>query len=143
MIRCGGGCDAGQAVAELALAVPAFLIAIIVVVNALSFVALAGQFDRAVGDWARANVANPRDPLPYPLWQNVYLVGQVRNPPALASVAVKADLGSAFDSRKVTFTMTYYPFGSPLMTAMGLRKIASFKRVKTVTFPHYRAKVVP
>lgn len=134
--------DDGQALTELVLAVPAFLIALVVVVNVLSFIAVAAQFDRAVGDWARANVANPRDPAVSSAWSSAYLTGPVKFPPAGVMVSARGDLASAFDTRKVTFTLVYMPFGTGLIDALGLKSVFTLRRVKTLTYPHYRARVV-
>lgn len=133
--------DGGQSVAELALIVPLFAVTLLVVVNVLTFVQGATVFDRAVEQWTRANVANPKQPLPtsaLPIW---FVLGKNLSGRFQASCAVTGDILVPFDVRECRFTMYYTPWGAEALTALGMKSPPVFTRKKTVVLPHYRRAV--
>lgn len=134
--------DSGQGLAELAIVIPLFALAIVLVGNLLLFAHGAAVFDRAVEQWSRANVANPKEPLPnsaLPIW---FVLGSNPNRRFQASCAVTASPPGPFDYRECRFTLYFTPFGGEILTAFGASTPLRLSRKKTVVMPHYLRAVV-
>lgn len=130
--------ETGQAVAELALAIPLFALALLMVANVLIFINGATTFDRAVEQWSRANVANPQNPMLNSALSIWFVLGPNPSPRFQATCAISGASVDSFDSRTYSFTMYYVPIGSDVLAKLGLRSPPRWMRKKTVVAPYYR-----
>lgn len=134
--------EGGQSVAELALVVPLFAIALLFILNILTFVHGATVFDRAVEQWVRAEVSNPDNPV-YKATNSLSFVLGGATPGRFGATATVAHESIApFDLRECRFTLTFTPYGSQLLSIFGMSNPVKFRRVKVITMPHYRRAVI-
>ena len=125
--------EAGQMVPELVLVIPAFAIAIVLIVNVLSFVSECARFDRVADEVARVAAANQRSPSEAGqlLQESLGYQNGKRGPFSSQAKAQVEGVPGLHDLR-LAFTLSYRVFAS----SSGAGGLGTWKRSKTVVVPY-------
>jgi len=121
--------ESGQMVPELALVIPAFALALVLIVNVLSFVSECARFDRVADEVAR--IAATGDTRPDLLLQEALGYQEGRHGPFRAQVQTQIEGAPGFQNLRLTFTLNYRVFAS----TSGAGGLGSWQRSKTVVVP--------
>ena len=125
--------EAGQMVPELVLVIPAFALALVLIVNVLSFVSECARFDRMVGEVARIAAADQREGRSAAqLLQEALGYEGGSKGPFHAQVQASLEGISGLRHLRLTFTLNYRVFAS----AAGTGGLGTWKRTKTVVVPY-------
>jgi len=120
-------------VPELALVIPAFAVAVVLIVNVLSFVSECARFDRVVDEVARVTAADQRSPSDaIQLLQEALGYQASGRGPFRAQVQAQVEGLPGLQNLRLTFTLDYRIFAS----ASGAGGLGVWRRSKTVVVPY-------
>ncbi|MCL2655259.1 MAG: hypothetical protein FWD65_06145 [Coriobacteriia bacterium] len=121
--------DAGQMMPELALVIPAFALAVVLIVNILSFVSECARFDRVADEVARVAASDQRGPSESTqLLQEALGYQGGKRGPYQAQVQAQVEGLPGLQNLRLTFTLKYRVFAS----ASGAGGLGAWRRTKTV-----------
>jgi len=125
--------ESGQMVPELALVIPVFAVAVVLIINVLSFVSECARFDRMVDEVARIMATGQFDPggADQLLQQALGYEGGSRGP-FRAQVQTQTEGAAGLQNLRLTFTLDYRVFAS----YSGAGGLGTWKRSKTVVVPY-------
>jgi len=124
--------ESGQMVAELAIVIPAVMIALIVIVNVGMFLVEAARFDRVASEVARVMVNSPTDPALAAAGMLHRSMGYEGGSKGLFSVSVSVEKRNEIllQARTLNFTLDYKLFGRSILSGGGANT-GSLARKKT------------
>ncbi len=125
--------EAGQMVPELALVIPVFALAVVMIVNVLSFVSECARFDRVTDEVARV-VATGQEGVgsPSQLLQEALGYQAGRHGPFRAQVQTAVEGIPGLQNVRLTFSLDYRVFAS----SSGAGGLGTWRRSKTLIVPY-------
>ncbi|MCL2333137.1 MAG: hypothetical protein FWC54_06635 [Actinomycetia bacterium] len=125
--------EQGQMVPELALVIPVFALAVVLIVNVLSFVSECARFDRAVDEVARvAATGRQGQEDAAQLLREALDYQEGRHGPFQARVQSQLEGIPGLQDLRLSFTLDYRVFAS----SSGAGGLATWRRSKTVVVPY-------
>jgi len=125
--------QSGQMIPELALVIPAFALAVVLIVNVLSFVSECARFDRVADEVARIVAADQHGPDgAAQVLQDALGYEGGSHGPFRAQVQSHVEGIPGLQNVRLTFTLSYRVFAS----SAGGGGLGTWKRTKTVVVPY-------
>jgi len=125
--------EEGQMVPELALVIPVFALAVVLIVNVLSYVSECARFDRVTAEVARIAAADLQGGVDAAsLLQEALGYQNERKGPFQAQVQTVIEGIPGLYSLRLTFTLSYRVFAS----AAGKGGLGVWKRTRTMIVPY-------
>jgi hypothetical protein len=125
--------ESGQMIPEVVMVLPAFTLALVLLINVGMFVAEAARFDRVTNEVARALVTSPVDPVQKAtslLNDGLHYAGGTKGP-FRASVQVTNESEPFFERRVLRFQLSFQLFAAHAAPS----RIGTFTRTKTLIIP--------